>query len=353
MEGKLSVKDTIVKYFPEYAHAGKITIAHLLNHASGIYNYTNDGDFMQNHVTETLEQTAFWKMIKDKPLDFTPGSRFNYSNSGYLLLGYIIQKVTGQSYESTVRKYLFQPAGMTHSGFDFTHLASPYKTTGYMIYNESVHTPAPIVDSTISFAAGAIYSTVADLYKWNTALNSGKIVPQRVLQSSYKPFLSHYGYGFLIDSVYGKRRISHGGGIHGFVSYVAYLPGDKVSIILLSNSPAQLGRIEKGLTAIVYDQPYTLPAPPPEKKIDTSILKTYVGEYELAPTFVIKVTFVNGTLKGQATGQQPFDLFATDEDSFFLKVVDARIDFIKSSSGQVEKMVLHQNGQDIPGKKIK
>jgi CubicO group peptidase (beta-lactamase class C family) len=353
LEGKLSVNDTLNKYFPEYLNAEKITIAQLLHHVSGIYNYTDNSDFMQNHVTEYFNEAALWKMIKDKPLNFTPGSRFNYSNSGYLLLGYIIQKVTAQPYETAVRKYLFEKAGMTHSGFDFTHLASSEKTTGYLVYNDSVHTPAPIVDSTVSFSAGAIYSTVEDLYKWNTALNTGKILPEKVLESSYSPFLNHYGYGLFIDSVHGKRRISHAGGIHGFVSYLTYLPVDKVSIIVLSNSPTDVGAVEKGLEAIVYGNAYTLPAPRVEKKIDTSILKAYVGEYQLAPTFTIKVFLVNGGLKLQATNQPAFDLFATDEDSFFLKVVDARVDFIKNERGEVEKLVLHQNGQDVPGKKIK
>jgi len=97
-ERKLSVKDKLSKYFPEYRYADKITIENLLNHVSGVYNYTNNGDFMQNHVTENLSQAAFWNMIKDKPLDFVPGSKFNYSNSGYSILGYIIEKVTGQPY---------------------------------------------------------------------------------------------------------------------------------------------------------------------------------------------------------------------------------------------------------------
>jgi CubicO group peptidase (beta-lactamase class C family) len=353
MEGKLSVKDNLSKYFPQYAHANKITIENLLNHVSGIYNYTNNRDFMTNQVTENLTQEGFWKMVQDKPLDFEPGTKFNYSNSGYMILGYIIEKVTGQSYESVVRRQLFQPSGMSHSGFDFTHLATPAKTVGYMVLNEGVKTVAPIVDSTVAFSAGAIYSTVHDLYNWNTALNGGKVIPLQVLQNAYTPYRDQYGYGFKIDSIYGKRRISHGGGIHGFVSDLAYLPEDKVSVIILSNKPAGLGVVERDLLAILYNQPYKLSEASKEIKVDSAILNTYVGEYELAPNFKIVVTQVNGALKAMATGQPQFDLFATSENHFFLKVVDAQVEFVKNEKGAVEKLVLHQNGRDISGKKVR
>lgn len=353
MEGKLSVKDKLSKYFPQYAYADKITIENLLNHVSGIYNYTNDSVFMTDHITENLKQDAFWKMIKDKPLDFEPGTKFNYSNSGYMLLGYIIEKVTGQPYEAVVRKNLFQPSGMTHSGFDFTHLTSPDKSIGYMVLNKEAHTPAPIVDSSVAFSAGAIYSTVHDLYNWNTALNAGKIIPLKILENSYKPFKEKYGYGFGIDSIYGQRRISHGGGIHGFVSNLTYIPEEKVNVVILSNKSYDVGSVSSDLLAILYNKPYKQSQETKEIKVDSVVLNKYVGEYELAPTFKITVTQVNGALKAQATGQPQFDLFAKTESIFFLKVVEAQVEFVKNAKGEVESLILHQNGRDVPGKKVK
>jgi CubicO group peptidase (beta-lactamase class C family) len=352
-EGKLSVKDKLSKYFPQYQHAAKITIENLLNHVSGVYSYTNDRNFMQNRVTENLPQEAFWNMIKDKPLDFEPGSRYSYSNSGYSILGYIIEKVTGQPYESAVRKGLFQPAGMSHSGFDFTHFNSPAKTIGYFTLSKDIQTPAPIVDSTVAYSAGAIYSTVHDLYNWNIALNSGKIIPDAILEKAYKPLKDRYGYGFFVDSIYGKRKITHGGGIHGFVSMLTYIPDDKISVVMLSNKPFGLEPAEKDLLAILYNEPYKIPEELKEIEVDSTILKKYVGEYELAPTFKITVRLVNGALKAQATGQPQFDLFPKQEHLFFLKVVDAQVEFIKDENGEVEKLILHQNGQHMPGKKIK
>jgi CubicO group peptidase (beta-lactamase class C family) len=353
LEGKLSLKDTLSKYFPQYEYANKITIENLLNHVSGIYNYTMNADFMQNHVTENLSQTAFWNMIKDKPLDFEPGSKFNYSNSGYMILGYLIEKVTGKPYESIVRKYLFEPAGMTHSGFDFTHLTSPLKSVGYMVLSKQAKTEALVVDSTVAFSAGAIYSTVHDLYNWNTALNSGKIIPLASLEKAYKPYKQKYGYGFTVDSIYGKRLISHGGGIHGFVSDLAYVPEDKVSVVILSNKPYQLSVAEHDLLAVLYNQPYKLAEEQKELKVDTATLNNYVGEYELAPTFKITIVQVGGGLKAQATGQAQFDVFAQTENVFFYKVVEAQIEFVKNEKGDVKGLILHQGGQNIPGKKIK
>lgn len=352
-QGKLSVKDRLSKYFPEYKYADKITLEDLLHHVSGIYNYTNDADYMQNHITETLSQQAFWNKIKDKPLDFEPGTKFSYSNSGYVILGYVIEKVTGQHYTSVVKKYLFQPANMSHSGFDFTHLQSPFKSVGYLELKKDVHQTAPIVDSTASFSAGAIYSTVHDLYNWNTTLNAGKIIPLSILEASYKPYKEHYGYAFFIDSVFGKKHIYHGGGIHGFVSYLTYMPQDRVSVVLISNSSYNLAPIEKDIISILYNQPYKLAEPLVEVKVDTTILKQYVGEYEVAPTFKITISLVNGGLKARPTGQGLFDLFAKSENIFFLKVVDAQVEFVKNEKGEVDKMILHQNGQDLPGKKVK
>lgn len=122
---------------------------------------------------------------------------------------------------------------------------------------------------------------------------------------------------------------------------------------MLSNKPFSLGPSEKDLLAIIYDKPYKLAEETKEIKVDSAILKTYVGEYELAPTFKITVTLINGALKAQATGQPQFDLFATQENLFFLKVVDAQVEFVKNENGEVEKLILHQNGQHLPGKKVK
>ena len=132
-EHKLSVSDKLSKYFPEYPKGDSITIKELLTHTSGIYNYTNNGDFMKNEITKPKTREEMMALFENKPLDFSPGTSWSYSNSGYSMLGYIIEKVTKSSYEQAVRKYIFSPLKMTQSGFDFAALKSPDKTTGYLV----------------------------------------------------------------------------------------------------------------------------------------------------------------------------------------------------------------------------
>jgi CubicO group peptidase (beta-lactamase class C family) len=349
---KLSLQDKLSRYIPDYPRGNEITIENLLTHTSGIYNYTNDGDFMKNKTTRPINRDSLIARFKNKPLDFTPGEKFNYSNSGYILLGYIIEKVTGKPYFRVVRENIFQPLHMRHSGFNFTGLSGPDKAIGYA--SLSTDQPADIVDSSVSFAAGAIYTTTGDLYKWDRALYTGRIISQASLQKAFTPYKSHYGYGWGIDSAYGKKIVQHGGGITGFVSFILRVPEDGTCIILLSNQPTPaLGKIAADINAVLNGKEVTLPKDRKEITLDTAILQQYVGGYELAPGFVITITVEDGKLISQATGQGKAELFAEKENFFFLKIVDAQIEFIKGADGKIEKLVLYQNGRQIPGKKIK
>ncbi|MEO6917087.1 MAG: serine hydrolase domain-containing protein, partial [Chitinophagaceae bacterium] len=285
-EGKLSVKDKLSKYFPGYPKGDSVTIENLLTHTSGIYNYTNDNDFMTNKIAIPTNMESMLAIFRDKPYTFSPGKGYNYSNSGYLLLGYIIQKVTGKPYETMIRELIFKPLKMNHSGFDFTHLADPDKAKGYFTYTSTSQIAAPIVDSSVSFAAGAIYSTVEDLFKWSQAVNEGKILKPASWAMAYTVVKNKYGYGWIIDSIYGKRMITHGGGIHGFNSDMMRIPQDGVTIVLLNNmSNPKLGEISSAIAAILNNKPYKLPIINKAMAVSEEILKKYIGEYELAPTF--------------------------------------------------------------------
>jgi len=189
---KLSVQDKLSKYYPDYPQGDKITIENLLTHTSGIFNYTNSREFMSNGATRSSTEEKMVALFKDKPLDFEPGSKWSYSNSGYSLLGYIIEKVTGKPYEQVVRERIFNPLHMSHSGFDFTHLKSKDKANGYTAYTEAFKQPAAIVDSSVSFAAGAIYSTVNDLWKWHKGLLANKIIKAASQDKGYTPYKNHY-----------------------------------------------------------------------------------------------------------------------------------------------------------------
>jgi len=349
---KLSLQDSLTKYIPDYPNGNKITIENLLTHTAGIFNYTNDAAFMVNETTHPIRRDSLINRFKYKPLDFPPGQKFSYSNSGYILLGYIIEKVTGQSYFQVVREQIFQPLHMDHTGFDFTHLNSPDKAIGYTSPEST--TPANIVDSSVSFAAGAIYTTVGDLYKWDRALLAGRIISPASQEKAYTPHLAQYGYGWMIGVVDGKRVVEHGGGITGFVSDIRRIPEDETCIVILDNQPneANPSKITQDIAAILNGKDIKLPKAKVAATLDTTLLHQYVGQYQISPTFTITITLDNGHLYGQATGQGKSELFAEKKDLFFPKIIEAEIEFVRGADDKVEKLILHQNGQNVPGKRL-
>ncbi|HYE53921.1 MAG TPA: serine hydrolase domain-containing protein, partial [Chitinophagaceae bacterium] len=248
-QGKLRVSDTIGKYVPGFPNGGRITIEHLLTHTSGIYSYTNDSRFMNVQAVKPIALDSLINIFRNKPLDFQPGAQYRYNNSGYILLGYIIQKVSGKPYEQMVRELIFRPAGMQHSGFDFKGLKAPERSTGYfaLAYDTIRST---LVDSSVSYAAGSIYATAEDLYKWSKALLADKVIKRSSINKAFTPYKNNYGYGWAIDSLEGKRIIEHNGGIFGFTSDMLWVPADGVCIVLLSNKPEMLGPITKTLFRI-------------------------------------------------------------------------------------------------------
>ncbi|ACU64178.1 serine hydrolase [Chitinophaga pinensis] len=353
-EHKLSIQDKLSKYFPDYPKGDSITIENLLTHTSGIFNYTNDKDFMDKEVSNPASREKIMALFKDKPLNFSPGTKWDYSNSGYSMLGYIIEKVTGKPYEQVVRKYIFTPLHMDHTGFDFKNLKDRKKSTGYFNINDSSSTLAPSVDSSVSFAAGAMYSTTADLYKWHQAAQQYKIISKTDWEKAYTPFMNHYGYGWESDSIAGKRKVSHGGGIHGYITSIMRVPEDDVCVIVLDNaSDRDVSKIASSLLAVLYNQPYIIPKERIAIKLPETTLQQYVGEYNLRPGFNIVMSVKDGMLMGQPTGQRESPLFAEKEDFFFLKIVDAQVGFTRNEQHEVTGMILYQNDRELPGKKIK
>lgn len=353
-EKKLKVTDKLSKFFPDYPKGDSITIKQLLTHTSGVYSYTNDGNFMANEITKNKSREEMMALFKDKPLDFSPGTGWNYSNSGYSLLGYIIEVVTKKSYEEAVRKYIFTPLHMTHSGFDFTHLKSPDKTTGYFMLDDKSSNPAPVVDSTVSFSAGAIYSTTGDLYLWHKALEQNTILSKTQQQEAYTPLKNNYGYGWGIDSIEGKRRVGHGGGIPGYITNESRVPEDDIDILLLSNaSDRSLDDITKSIYAILYNKAYELPKERIVILLPEETLKQYEGEYEIAPGFNVIMKIKDGEISATPTGQSEKILHAEKEDFFFEKEEDVQVQFIRNDDKTVHGLILNQGGRKMTCKKIK
>lgn len=352
-EKKLSVQDKLAKYFPNFPRGADITIENLLTHTSGIYNYTGDTAFMKNQVTVPHSHEEMMALFMNKPLGFEPGTKWEYSNSNYVLLGYIIEKVTAKPYEQAVRERILAPLKMNSSGFDFAHLANPGKATGYFRLGK-IPQQAPVIDSTASFAAGALYTTVGDLFKWDRGLYTNQVLSPESRRKVFTPYKHKYGYGWIIDSAFSRLFVAHGGGIYGFTSYIMRFPTEETVIILLDNSSSSsLEAVARNLAAIVFDQPYQLPEIVKEISVPESILKSYVGEYELKPDFIITISSENGSLALQATGQPKLSLHAQSENIFFIKEVDIKIEFVRDENGMVTKLIVHQTGMDLPAKKTK
>ena len=326
---KMTLQDRLSKYIPDYPKGDSITVENLLTHTSGIYNYTEDGNFMKNSSERPIARDSLMNLFKNKPLGFSPGTAWTYSNSGYILLGIIIEKVTHKSYFQVVRENIFEPLEMRHTGFDFTNLKSSDKAIGY---SGEFSTPVGIVDSSVSFAAGSIYTTVGDLYKWDQALYTNRIISQSLLQKAFTPYKVNYGYGWVINTEYNKKVTEHGGGITGFVSFILRVPDDQICIIAFSDLPSSAPQIiANQMNGLFNGKKPDIPVVRKEVQLDSATLKLYTGEYELAPSFHIIITLENGALQAQATNQGKNALFAERANFFFLKVVDAQVEFFQGA----------------------
>jgi CubicO group peptidase (beta-lactamase class C family) len=351
---KLKLTDKLSKYYPGYPKGDSITIHHLLSHTSGIVNYTNNEAFMSKEVLQPVTEQRMLSIFKNEPLEFSPGTRWGYSNSGYMLLGYIIKKVTKQPYEKVVRQLILSPLKMEHSGFDFVRLKSADRAKGYFVMDGAKSIESSYVDSSASYAAGAMYSTTADMLKWHNGLLQNKILSRQWLEKAFTPVKNKYGYGWAIDSADGKRITTHNGGIFGFNSSFYRVEADDVCIVMLNNAGnPKLDEIAGSVLKILYNKPYKLPEAKKEITLSQEMLKRYEGLYEVVPQFQITITVEEGKLIAQATNQPKFELFAQKENYFFLKAVEAEVEFVTNEKKEVEKLILYQGGRKTDAKKIK
>ena len=270
-EGKIELDKPVTAYLPEYpANTGaKITIHHLLTHTSGVPNYTAFPNFFKDLSRNPYTPKESTELFKDKELDFEPGEKFSYSNSGYNLLGYIIEEVTGKSYEDALEEMIFTPLNMKDSGYDHHEMILKKRATGYQ-KSGSLYRNSPYIDMSIPYAAGSLYSTAEDLYKWDRALKSNKLLTNASKKLMFGEYASawggSYGYGWHVNyipienSKDSLKVISHGGGINGFNTNIFRIPEDDNLIVLLNNTGgANLNAITLSIKNILYNEPYSSP----------------------------------------------------------------------------------------------
>ena len=343
--GKLKIGDPVKKYIPDAPPAwDKVTIFHLLTHTSGIPSFTGFPDYSQTGAIPTTPEKLVAR-FRDKPLEFEPGQKWKYDNSGYVLLGYLIEKISGKTYEDFVKENIFVPLRMRDSGYDSNSAIIRHRAYGYSPGpNGPVN--AGFIHMSIPFSAGSLYSTTEDLLRWEHGLFGGKVLSAALIEKMTTPFKENYAFGLVVHTVNGHKVIEHGGGIEGFNTQLTYYPEDQVTVAVLGNlNGGAPGEIASKLGALLHGDPVVLPSERKEITLPVAKLAGYVGTYELKPGFDLVVTLEGGQLMTQATGQAKLPMFAESETRFFLKAVDAQIEF----SG--DHLVLHQGGQDVTGKK--
>jgi CubicO group peptidase (beta-lactamase class C family) len=345
--GKWNVHDPVKKYMPDAPAAwDKITIFNLLTHTSGIPSFTGFPDYADSEAKTTTPEKLVAR-FRDKPLEFEPGSKWNYSNSGYVLLGYLIEKVGGRTYQQFLQENIFTPLGMKDSGYDSNAAIIPRRASGYSPSKDGV-VNAGFINMTIPFSAGSLYSTTEDLLKWERGLFGGKVLSQASLKKMTTPFKENYAFGLLVTSPNGRKKIDHGGGIEGFNTELAYWPDDQLTVVVLANlNGGAPGEIANQLAATVHGEKITLPSERKEITLSREVLQGYVGTYTLAPKVDLNITLEGDHLETQLTGQPKFPIFAESQTLFFLKVVDAQLEFAKDASGKLTQVTLHQNGRDM------
>jgi D-alanyl-D-alanine carboxypeptidase len=351
-EGKLSVDDEITRFLPDYPTQGHtITIEHLLTHTSGIFSYTNIPGYMAGpEIRADLTTEELIEVFDDLPMQFAPGTRWEYSNSAYVLLGAIIEKVSGQSYAEYVREHLFKPLGMDRSHYG-GHQIIPGRVQGYGEGPDGI-VNAPYLSMTQPHAAGSLLSTVDDLARWNAGLFGGDVISAESLERMTTDFTltdgegTGYGYGLAIGTFRGEPSISHGGGIHGFATYGMWLPDSGVYVAVLSNNPGNRVSPEFLATALAAE---AIGKPYPVREVielDAETLSEYVGAYRIDEDTVREVTVADGQLFTQRSGGGRTPAFPHADDAFFYEQSRSHFVFERDDAGAVVRMLMYQQGGD-------
>jgi CubicO group peptidase (beta-lactamase class C family) len=350
---QLTVHDKLSRYIPDYPEGDRIEILHLLTHTSGIPDHTELADFDRERRVFPYDVAQTIDTFKNKPLEFSPGEKFKYSNSGYILLGYIIEKVAQMPYGEFIEQKILRPLSMKDSGFENTNEIIKHCAYGYSLKSNEV-IKAKYRDISNAHASGALYSTVEDLYLWDRALYTERLIGKNALERMFTPFKDHYGYGWGVVDIFNRKMVAHNGETEGFRANISRFVDDEVCIIVMSNMEhTPIGRISIDLAAIVFGEEYSIPEVRQVVNVNPDILREYAGEYEIKPGFSLTITEENGRLFCQATGQDKLEVYPESETVFFLKVVDARISFIIDENDEVEKLILHQGGRDVPAARIR
>ncbi len=367
----LNLEDDFTKYIPELSHYKGITIRNLLNHTGGLPDYEEVMDTLFDKNKIAINQDIITLYAKHHPkILFEPNTKWKYSNTGYALLASVIEKVSGMNYVDYLNKVIFKPMKMNNTTvFRRRYTTQQIKNyaLGY-VYSDSLKKyilPDDFAETKYVIwldgivGDGTVNSNVMDLLKWDRALYTNNLLSAEGMKEIFEVATlndnskTKYGFGWFIeDNADFGKSVSHSGGWPGYKTFIdRNITNDKTIIILQNHENVAMP--VKSIRAILYNKPLPKPMVRKEIPLSTEQVAPFVGIYEIEKGFEIKITLEKDQLFAQLTGQNAIPIFAESEVSFFLKVVEAQLQFEKNEKGEVIKVYLVQNGNKMKAKRIK
>ena len=359
--GEISLDDPVTRFLPDYDMQGHtVTVRHLLNHTSGIYSYTSLGEeAWRTTFRHDLTDEELVALFENEPFDFEPGAEQRYNNSAYVLLGPIIEAVTGKPYARALQEDLLVPLGLEHTLYCDVRRVVPHRASGYE-YEEGELINSFFISMNVPGAAGAMCSTVGDLVAWTRMLHAGEVVSLASLRQMTTPTVVAsgdtipYGFGLGVGTLEGHRQVGHGGGINGFISQLAHYPDDGVTVAVLTNSGSgPAGRITEMVAraALGLDLPRV-----EDRPVTAELIQRVVGTYALQmgdDRLELTVFEEGGQLMAQAEGQSPNRLRWQGGETFIPTFDDQVRLVFEPADGRAERVVLHQGGAVVPGERVR
>lgn len=348
--GKISQNDPLSKYLPAYPGGAGITIEQLLNHTSGIKDYTSIPGTFEGPIRRDLTTARLVDYFKNEAPDFAPGEGWSYNNSGYVLVGAVIEAASGQPWHHYLDQTLFKPLGMEDTGYGADPAVVARQVKGYAMDGEVPQPPVQL-SMTQPHAAGALVSTVDDLARWNRALHEGRVLKPatyaRMITPVGKAEDADYGYGIWITAVRGAPALQHGGEISGFTSHLIYVPEADVTVAVLQNSetpsPAQQpGSLARRLAAAALGKTYGALK---SIVVDVAVLRQYEGVYRVDAHATRTLRVVDGKLTAQRSDRPREELTAITDDTFVYSDGFNRLQVLRNATGKVTAMRFWPEGE--------
>jgi CubicO group peptidase (beta-lactamase class C family) len=348
-QGKVKLDANITEYIKDYpTHGHIITIEHLLTHTSGVKSYTSLKKWTPEVQKKDFTPEEMVDYFKSEPMNFAPGDQFKYSNSGYFLLGQIIENVSGQSYADYINEHIFQPLGMKNSYYGSHAQIIKNRASGYA-KGEEGYKNDKMLSMTQPFSAGSLLSTVDDLSTWYTAVMANKVMSAASRKKAHSPYtlnkgkISEYGYGWNIGNIQGSPMISHNGGINGFLSVSNYLIDEKVFVVILSNCICNYpGEIAEKMAAIAIDKPYAWK----QITLAEDLLKSYVAVYSSDDNGDRIITYKQGKLYSMRTGGKKYEILPFAKDKFYFDGDVLTLEFNRNENNEIISIILKSTNSD-------